>query len=391
MFGRNAEAELKLLATQFPVVAVTGPRQSGKTTLVRSVFPGYDYANLEAPDVRSRAVSDPRMFLGQFKKGVIIDEIHQAPELFSYIQVHVDEEQKFGKYIITGSHQFSLHKNISQSLAGRVALLTLLPLSVDELSANGLSYELSELLFRGGYPKVHAQPDIDPTTVYRSYYQTYLERDVRELSSIKNLSLFQKFIRIVAGRVGQLLNYTGIANDVGVSVPTIKEWISILEASYVLFTLKPYYENFGKRMIKSPKLYFADTGLLCYLLGIESAMQVSRDPLLGNIFENYVFLELMKYRTNLGKDPNIYFYRDKSGTEVDFVSLSQRILTPIEAKAAQTYSSSFNKGIIAFQQLAEKQVNSGYVVYGGKESFRQSGNSVVPYTDVTDIFSGNKN
>lgn len=382
MFQRTAKDQLVTLACHFPVVAVTGPRQSGKTTLVREVFPDLPYANLEAPDVRARAIEDPRGFLSQYPDGVIIDEIQRAPDLFSYLQVLVDESQIPGRYIITGSHQFSLHSGISQSLAGRVALLTLLPFSTHEIAQKGTKHTLYELMFKGGYPKIYADPMLNPTILYRNYYQTYLERDVRELIAVKNLSIFQKFIRLVAGRVGQLLNFASLANDVGVSVPTIREWISILEASYVLITLKPYYENFGKRVTKSPKVYFSDTGLLCYLLGIAEPAQVMRDPLVGNIFENFVFLELMKERTNKGVDPNIYFFRDQSGREVDFILEAQRTLTPIEVKVAETYTPTFQKGIVSFYEIAAERAKKGFVVYGGTESFSSGPVDVVSYRDM---------
>lgn len=382
MYARKISSTLKQLAEGFPVVAITGPRQSGKTTLARSVFPNKPYINLEAPDIRLEAESDPRRFLSQFRDGAILDEVQNVPSLFSYIQVIVDENEKKGEFILTGSHQFSFHNGLSQSLAGRVALLSLLPMSVEELQQAGINYSINEFMLRGGYPRIY-KDGLNPTTVYRSYYQTYLERDVRALIALKDLSQFQKFIRLCAGRVGQLLNLSSLSNDVGVSLPTIKHWISVLEASYLLIRISPYFENVGKRLVKSPKLFFADVGLACYLLGIESIEQLERDPLRGALFENFIFLELYKARANAGHEPRIYFYRDQSGFEVDFILERQRRLLPLEVKSAETFTPNFIKNIQTFQKLVGEKSGQGYIVYGGEREFTIGGIEIRNFKSIS--------
>ncbi len=368
LFNRHITNELRKLANIYPAVSVTGPRQSGKTMLVKTVFPNLPYVNLEAPDIREYAEQDPRGFLNQYSHGVILDEVQRVPDLFSYIQVRIDEKNQKGEFILTGSHQLLLHQGIVQSLAGRVGMLSLFPMSLSELEEAGFTGSLNEWLFKGGYPRVY-KDQIDPTIAYRNYHQTYLERDVRELLHVKDLSQFQKFIRLCAGRIGQVLNVSSLSNDVGVCSHTVKHWLSVLEASYLIILLQPYFENFSKRMIKSPKLYFTDTGLACYLLGIESAELISRDPLKGNLFENLVFLELYKTRANRGLDPRLYYYRDQRGLEVDFLWEDRRTLIPIEAKSAETFTPEFTQGIHAFQKIAKERGGRGYVVYSGEREF----------------------
>lgn len=314
MFKRDIAKELKDLGSDYPVVTVIGPRQSGKTTLVQHVFPKKPYANLEELDSRELAMIDPRGFLDQYPEGAILDEIQRAPQLLSYIQVIVDKEEQTGQgskgmFILTGSHQLELQA-ISQSLAGRTALLTLLPMSLHELIQANIDPSLDEVLLKGGYPRIY-KDQLNPTKAYRNYFQTYVERDLRQLIHVKDLLQFERFIRILAGRTGQILNMEEIGEERGISAHTVKEWISILEASFIVFRLQPYFENFGKRIIKSTKLYFTDTGLAVYLLGIESEIQISRrDPLRGHLVENLVLLELMKARLNRGLDPQLYYYRD---------------------------------------------------------------------------------
>ena len=385
VFKREIIQELLKLSGSYPVVTIIGPRQSGKTTLVRTAFPDLPYVNLEAPDIREYAERDPRSFLAASSNGMIIDEIQRVPSLFSYIQTIVDEHDKKGQFILTGSHQLDLHHRISQSLAGRVALLTLLPMSIQELTQAGFNDPLDELMFKGGYPRIY-KDNLDPTTTYRNYHQTYLERDLRQLINIKDLSQFQRFIRLCTGRIGQILNLASLSNDVGVSSHTIKQWLSILEASYLIFLLQPYYENFGKRSIKSPKLYFTDIGLVCYFLGIENSNQLSRDPLRGAIFENLIFLELYKSRSNQGLDPKLYFYRDQKGFEIDFIFEKARKLIPIEVKSAQTFANDFGKNIQTFQLLTKEKGDNGYIIYSGDREFSIGGMKIINYKNIPEIF-----
>ncbi len=364
MIERALASELALMATQYPVVTLTGPRQSGKTTLVRRIFSKKPYVNFEALDTRVIAMEDPRRFLGQYPEGAIFDEIQRVPDLLSYIQVIVDEKKQNGLFILTGSHQLLLHEAITQSLAGRTALLNLYPLSLEELKKAGFEFSTDELLLKGGFPRIYEQ-SLDPTKNYRYYLQTYLERDVRQMINIKNLSLFSKFLKLCAGRIGSLLDMTSLSNDVGVSVPTLHEWLSVLEASFIIFRLYPYYENFGKRIIKSPKLYFSDVGFASYLLGIENINQISRDPLRGFLFENLVILELLKTRINQGLEPHLYYYRDSNQREIDVIIQSGYNLIPVEIKSSQTFDRNFLKNLHYFQELTSKAVH-GFLIYDGE-------------------------
>ncbi len=378
--------ELLDLAKGYPVVTVVGPRQSGKTTLVRETFAQKPYVNLEALDVQAMARDDPRSFLERYPNGAILDEIQRVPDLLSYIQVIVDERDEKGLFILTGSHKLEIHQAITQSLAGRTALLCLLPLSGCELSKAEIELSLDEALLLGGYPRIH-KDKLDPTKAYRNYFQTYIERDLCQLIRVKDLTQFQKFIRVCAGRIGQLLNAEGIANDIGVTSKTVKEWISILEASFVVFRLQPYFENFGKRMIKSPKLYFTDVGLACYLLGIENVKQVERDPLRGNLVENLVVLELMKHRLNEGKDPQLYFYRDVRGNEVDVLFQRGSQLIPIEIKAAKTFNKDFLRNLHFFSELVpDRCAPQRYLIYAGEQEQRLGNCEVLHYRHASKVF-----
>lgn len=369
MFKRQIAAELKKLAKDYPVVSVIGPRQSGKTTLVQHVFPKKPYVNLENPDTRNLATTDPRGFLEQFPEGAILDEIQRTPQLLSYIQTIVDKKDQKGLFILTGSHQLELQQAISQSLAGRAALLTLLPMSLDELLKADIDLSLDEALLNGGYPRIY-KDHLDPTKAYRNYFQTYVERDLRQLINVKDLAQFERFIRICAGRVGQIVNLEEIGGEVGISSHTVKHWISILEASFVVFRLQPYFDNFGKRMIKTPKLFFTDVGLATYLLGIENKLQVSRDPLRGHLFENLVILELMKWRFNQGLDPQLYYYRDVQKNEIDVIFKSGPDLIPIEIKSSKTYNTEFLKRLQFFQNLVKDRAPKGYLIYAGEQEQR---------------------
>lgn len=363
MIQRKIQNELAKLAQEYKVVTITGPRQSGKTTLARMQFPDYDYVNLEDPEVRQMAQQDAREFLNRHPAPLIIDEIQRVPSLLSYIQVECDKSNQKGAYILTGSHQPALKAEITQSLAGRTAILQLLPLSIAELADAGIQLDRDEYIFKGFMPQLYAE-DMDVQRFYRNYYMTYVERDARQLINLRHFNSFELFIKLLAGRVGQLVNLNSLSNDVGVSATTLAEWLSILEASYIVFRLPPYYENFGKRLVKTPKLYFTEVGLAAYLLDLESPEMVARDPLMGNLFENMVVVEALKARYNRGKEAGLYFFRDSNGMEIDLLQAAGRSLYPMEIKAARTYSSSFSGNIRKFAKLNDK-TKDGCVIYSG--------------------------
>ncbi|MGB1131370.1 MAG: ATP-binding protein [Haloferula sp.] len=384
MIARDLAPVLLRAAGEYPVVTLTGPRQSGKTTLVREMFPDHGYCNLEHPEIRSLAETDPRSFFELNPGRLIIDEVQRVPELLSWIQVRVDEAGIKGHYILTGSHQLSLHEAIAQSLAGRTALLRLLPFSFAELRAVGISPGKGEALLKGFMPRIY-DDDLEPSFAYRNYFQTYVERDVRQLIRLKDVTLFERFLKLLAGRVGQPINYQSLGNDVGVSRTTVTEWLSILEASFIIFTLAPYYRNFGKRLIKSPKIYFVEPGLATWLLGIENVEQAMRDPLHGNLFENMVVADALKERLNEGRDPNLYFWRDTNGNEIDLLWDRQRDLVPMEIKSAMTWNKEFPKAIRRFQKtigVAER----GYVVYAGEMEPSDESCTVVPFSKLASVF-----
>lgn len=378
MIIREISTELKDSAKNYPVVTVIGPRQSGKTTLVEEVFPGYTYFNLESLDTRALAKSDPRAFLKRCKNGAILDEIQRVPELLSFIQEIVDKDDRPGRFILTGSHQLELHQAITQSLAGRTAILKLLPLSLLELQKAGLQFSVDEYLLHGGLPRIY-KGKLDPVKMYRNYLQTYVERDVRKLINIKNLDLFQKFLKLCASRVGQILNVHSLSNDLGVASQTINDWLSVLEASFIVFRLQPYFENFGKRLIKSPKIYFTDVGLATYLLDIENTIQIANNPLRGNLVENLVVLELFKARFNKGLDPHFYYYRDNTGNEIDVIYKFGNELIPIEIKAAQTFNEQFLKTLKFFQKLVKDRCQRGFLIYTGTQEQKIGDFSLINY------------
>ena len=384
MIKRTIRTELAKLAKQFPVVTVTGPRQSGKTTLVQMQFPKYTYCNLEHPETRRLAQSDPNAFFDLYPAPVIIDEVQRVPELLSYIQVRADASSKKGQYILTGSHQLALREAVSQSLAGRTALLELLPLSIAELAEAGIELTREEYIFKGFYPRIYAE-DAEPQRLYRNYFQTYVERDVRQILQVKDLSLFEQFIRLLAGRTGQVLNLHSLGNEIGVAGKTLKEWVSVLEASFIVFRLQPYFENFGKRITKSPKLYFTDTGLLCYLLGIEKPEQVARDPAFGHLFENLVVIEALKARLNQGLDPNLYFFRDNNRQEVDLVYKKGRKLFPVEIKSSMTWNADFLRGIEYFRRTVPES-GKGTVIYSGELQPDLEAASVIHFKRTSELF-----
>jgi len=375
MIKRDMTAELLEAAKEYPVVTIFGPRQSGKTTLVQMTFPEKMYYSLEDPDVRMAAETDPRGFLAGLPEGGVLDEIQRLPGLLSFIQGIVDREKKAGMFILTGSHQPGLHQSVSQSLAGRTAVLTLLPFSLSELRNYRKNWEPLDLIVKGAYPRIHDK-DLKPFRFFNGYMQTYIERDVRALINLKDLRSFQQFFTLLAGRIGQVVNYTSLSNDVGVSSTTIKNWISVLKASFVIFELPPFFENIRKRVVKSPKIYFNDVGLAAYLLGIERADQVSRDPLRGGLYENLLILEVLKSCLNHGKRPELFFYRDTHGNEVDLIIKAARNLIPFEIKSAATFTPEFLKGIEHFRKIASDRCSKGYVLYNGHEQYTLKGTRI---------------
>ena len=388
MIQRQLLNELLQSAKDYPVVTVIGPRQAGKTTLVKMAFPDYDYCNLENPEIRDLALSDPNALFSRYSGKCIFDEIQRVPELLSYIQVKVDDEingEGKGKYILTGSHQLQLHQSISQSLAGRTAILKLLPLSISELKQSGVEIDKFEIMYRGFLPRIY-KDNINPTRLYRDYYETYIERDVRQLINLKDLSTFTKFIKLLAGRVGQIVNLSSLANDTGVSSNTLKSWLAVLEASFIIFKLEPYFENFGKRVIKSPKIYFTDIGLLIYILGIDKPSQIERDPLYGSIFENLVITEALKTRYNQGEAHNLYYYRTSKGNELDLIYKKGRELVPIEIKSSMTFHRDFIKGISFFNDLS-KSTTKGFVIYSGELVYESTDYNLINYIDTAAIFT----
>ncbi len=374
-----------VLASRFqsyPVVTLTGPRQSGKTTLCRMVFPDKRYANLERPDVRRFALEDPRGFLAQFPDGAVIDEIQRAPDLVSYIQARVDETPRKGLFILTGSQQLDVSARVTQSLAGRTSVLRLFPFGMEELE--GTSWfppSVERALYAGFYPRIH-RDRLDPTVALGDYFETYVERDLRQIVNIRDLHLFQRFVGLCAGRIGQLLNLDALAADTGVSRTTARAWIAALEASYVVFLLQPYHANVARRLVKRPKLYFHDVGLAGFLLGIEEEGQLVRHPLRGPLFENLVVSEALKHRLHRGQRPNLFFYRDRKGNEVDLVIEVKGVPVPVEIKAGQTVAPDYFRGLRSFEKAFGPLPLGGAVVYAGQESRVQHGWRVVPWTQV---------
>jgi len=381
MYKREILKEIKSLAKEFRIITVLGPRQAGKTTLCKIAFPDYTYVSLEDPDTRLYATEDPRGFINQYRQKIIFDEVQRVPQLLSYIQTIVDEDNIKAQFILTGSHQLELSAAIAQSLAGRTARLTLLPLSMFELDQND---ELNTCLLDGFMPGKH-KDKIKTARFYRSYFQTYVERDVRLIINLKDTAKFEKFVRLCAGRIGQLFNQASLANDVGVSANTINDWLSVLEASFIIYRLQPYYENIGKRLIKSSKLYFIDTGLAAWLMGIETSTQMQRDPLKGNLFENLIIIDILKSKLNQGKDPRLFFYRDSHGNEVDLIIQQGNNLLPIEIKSSQTWHSSFLKGITYFKNLLGDRAEKGVVIYGGDSNRNNENYTLRAYKNLKEM------
>ncbi len=367
------------MAGQYKAVVVVGPRQSGKTTLVRRVFKNKPYVNLENLDVRAFALEDPKGFLNQYPDGAILDEAQRAPLLFSYLQQILDESDKTAQYIVTGSNNFLLQQNITQSLAGRVAYINLLPFSIKEL-ADKRPKTVNDILYTGFYPPLYDK-SFEADKWFSNYILTYVERDVRQLKNIENLTVFERFLRLCASRVGQLLNKNSLAVEVGVDTKTIESWIGVLEASFIVYRLKPHHKNFNKRLVKMPKLYFYDVGLASALLGIKNVGQLDMHPLKGSLFENMVVMELLKMQYNQGKPGNLYFWRNSAGNEIDIIIDKGNELMPIEIKLGQTINKEYFKEVKYWNKLAKK--NGGYVVYAGEDHQKRSDRiEVIPYTGI---------
>jgi len=387
MIKREVSKKVIQLARQYPVVTITGPRQSGKTTLCRMLFKNKHYVSMEDIDQRNFAKQDPRGFLNRFPDGAVIDEVQRVPELLSYIQTIVDEKQKEGFYILTGSQQFELLETISQSLAGRTALVKLLPFTLAEAYGNKkILPALEKVLYTGFYPRIFDKK-LNPTEAMSFYVNTYVERDLRMLINVKDLSKFEVFLKLCAGRTGQILNLTSIGNDCGVNYGTIKNWISVLEASYIIKLLRPYYKNFNKRLVKAPKLYFLDTGLASFLLDIHHATQLKTHPLKGQLFESFIVAEVLKKRFNGGMTDNLYYFRDNSGNEVDLICNYGLNVDQIEIKMGETVSGDFFKGLKFFSAL-HKEIRHSYLVYGGRESYVREGVNVMSWHEIDALKAG---
>jgi predicted AAA+ superfamily ATPase len=375
MIERIAKIKLKDLAKKFKAIAVTGARQSGKTTLVKEVFKDKPYVSLENPDIRNFALQDPRGFLQTYPKGAILDEVQRVPELFSYLQEILDNSKTKGLFILTGSNNFLLQQNISQTLAGRIGYINLLPFSVSELqSVKKLPKTDDELMLKGFYPPIYDQK-IPPVDWCPNYIRTYIERDVRQIKGISDLIIFERFIKLLAGRNAQELNNSALAVETGVDVKTIQSWIGILESSFIIYLLKPHHKNFNKTIVKRPKIYFYDTALVCSLLGIKDKTQLSTHPLRGEIFEGMVITELVKHRKNAGQEINLYYWRDKTGHEIDIIIDMGTKLLPIEIKSGKTISSEFYKNIRYWMELSKEK--KSILLYAGEQSQKRSDNTEV--------------
>lgn len=370
---------------EYPVVVITGPRQTGKTTLAK-MLTNKPYYNLESPDVRSLAITDPRLFLRDAaERGAIIDEFQRVPELASYIQSIVDDKKVNGQFILTGSNNFLMMENVSQTLAGRAALFKLLPFGLEELQLFGCDDDTNDLIYKGFYPSIYSE-NRQPTRMYDSYYQTYIERDVHQLINIKDLHLFQRFMRLCAGRTGQIISFENLSTETGVSTKTVKQWLSVLESSYIIYLLQPYFENFNKRIVKSPKLYFTDIGLASYLLGIEEKSHLLGHPLRGALFENMVINEFVKYRLNQGKQGNLYFFRDNHQHELDLILKVGNQFYGIEIKSAQTFHPEFNRNLNWSANIFSAPFKK-VLIYDGEEEWQDNDTAIINFRSFRKVFS----
>jgi hypothetical protein len=384
---REIESELQDLASQYPVVMIVGPRQSGKTSLALKTFQDKPYYSFENPDVREQFIADPRAFFSANPDGAIIDEFQRYPDILSYIQGIVDERKQKGQFILTGSNNVTMLSHVSQSLAGRVALLKLLPLTIGEISNVVNDYHTDDYLLSGFYPGIYSE-GLNPVKAYRNYYETYIERDIRQLLQVKDLIYFQRFVKLCAGRVGQLFNASSLATEVGVSAQTIHAWLSALQATFIVFLVQPWSANISKRMVKTPKLYFYDVGLASYLLGIENVSHVATHPLRGALFENMVTLELLKKRFNAGLDNNLFFYRDNHGNEVDVLQESGHNLNLYEIKSGQTFTSHLLKGLDYLRKLIPDRIASTNLVYTGEQEMTINGHKIKHYKNLSKLENG---
>lgn len=379
---REIFTELMESCNTFPVVTITGPRQSGKTTLLKNVFPDKKYFSLEDPDIRQLALADPRSFLSQSENGMIIDEIQRVPTLVSYIQGIVDNLQKPGHYILSGSQQFELSQTISQSLAGRTAILRLMPFSIQEIQVISANSTAEELLYKGFYPRTYTPPTISPTRYYNSYLETYIDRDLRQLLQVKDLRQFELFVRLCAGRVGQVFVANNLANEVGVSAPTIQSWLSILEASYIVYLLRPFHANLNKRLTKSPKIFFYDVGLAAFLSGITEPYQLFNSPLKGPLFENMVVMEMLKNKYNHFRPYQLYYYRDSNNNEVDVILDYTTHLDAFEIKSSKTFDPGFLKGLNHIRKLLPQKIRNTTVCYSGNTEQTIGENNLVNFKNI---------
>ena len=383
MIPRTATALLDEIRSGYPVITLTGPRQSGKTTLARAAFPGKPYVSLETPDEREFAASDPRGFLARWKEGAIIDEVQHVPALLSWIQSDVDAAGAMGRYVLTGSQNLSLMAHIAQSLAGRSALVQLMPLSIAELNAAGQTpTDLDGMLLRGGYPALYARP-LNPARWLADYTMSYLERDVRQITQVQDLSTFQRFLRLCAGRTGQLLNLANLAQEAGIAQSTARAWLSVLEASYIVHLLPPHHRNLGKRVVKTPKLYFIDVALAASLMGVQSAGQLAVHPLRGALFETLIVAEFLKARFNSGFPSNLYFWRDNVGLEVDLLIDEPEGLRPVEIKSSATVTDVLFKGLRNWMAVAGEAVRQPRLVCAGPDNYTRSGIEVRRWQEAT--------
>jgi len=384
MIKRKISDRAKYLLSKFPILTITGPRQSGKTTLIKHLFKDFEYFSLENPDTRLLINDDPRGFLNNVKEGIVLDEVQKNPEFFSYIQTFSDENPDI-KIILSGSQNFELIQNITQSLAGRTAILKLLPFSIEEITSAGISINNYEnAIFTGGYPRIFDK-EINPSDFYSYYIQTYVERDVRQIKNITNVNLFLKFVKLCAGRTATLLNMNSLANDTGISVNTAKSWLSVLEASYIIFRLPPFYENYNKRVVKMPKLYFYDTGLVCSLLGLENQNQLSTYYKKGDLFENLIINELLKNRFNRGKENNLFFWRTGKGNEIDCVFEKNGQINALEIKSSATYKSEYFKNLKYWNKISKNEERFSHLIYTGEITQKTKFGNLISWKNINNL------